>query len=494
MSYRPIGGRRNRSAAWQWGLIGFIPGLFCGLIIMVGVVLQGSLLEFIVPTSTPQVITEVVNIVLSPTVDSNAPTSTPFTEVIVVTATPDPNAVNAGAQTVQQPTTDPNTAQRVQQPTTDPASLQPTTVDSVAVEPTIPPTTVPTFTPAPTEAPVSEVPEILQSIRSLTVTIPGGTYTMGTSPSEVVQAVEECTTRDAGACLAAYGEDSYPAHPITLNPFVMETTEVTFNQFVTFLNVQGPNSHLNGCAGFPCIETRNENPDAVITFDSANYSIVETLAEHPVYGVTWYGAREYCETIGRRLPTEAEWERAARGDDGRIYPWGNTWDNALAKTNRPVDTPPGTFPVGSYPTGASPFGVLDMAGNIAEWVSDWYGEQYYAQQASQGNVQNPTGPINGLQKVLRGGSWNSVPFFTRTVHRQSWDPADSQRWIGFRCVGEPQGANAVGSTGAGLDPQSLGADIPDAPVETPIPNAQPTLAPPPESQQSGETTETTSAG
>lgn len=486
MSYRPIGGRRNRSAAWQWGLIGFIPGLFCGLIVMVGVVLQGSLLDFIVPTSTPQVITEVVNIVLSPTVDPSVPSATPLTEFVVVTATPDPSG--AGAQSVIEPTADLS----AEQPTTD-LTAQATTVDSVQVVPTTQPTLEPTQPPAPTEAPVSQVPEILLSIRSLTVTIPGGTFTMGTSPSEVVQAVEECTTRDAGACLAAYGEDSYPAHPVTLNPYVMETTEVTFNQYVTFLNARGANTHLNGCSGFPCIETRNENPDAVITFDSANYSIVETLAEHPVYGVTWYGAREYCESVGRRLPTEAEWEYAARGDDGRIYPWGNTWDNAFAKTNRPADAPPGTFPVGSYPSGGSQFGVLDLAGNVAEWVSDWYGEQYYAQQASQGNAQNPTGPVTGLQKVLRGGSWNSVPFFARTPHRQSWDPADSQRWIGFRCVGEPDNAAAVGATG--LDPQSLGADVPVAsPASTTQANAQPTLAPPPESNQSDETTESTSAG
>ena len=479
MSYRPIGGRRNRSAAWQWGLLGFIPGLFCGLIIMVGVIFQGSLLEFIVPTSTPQVVTTVVNIVLSPTVDPNVPSPTPLTEFIVVTATPDPNGVAGGAQTVPQPTTD--------------SVLQPTTVDSVAVQPTTIPTTLPTPVPAPTEAPVNEVPEVLMAIRSLTVSIPGGTFTMGTSPSEVVQAVEECTTRDAGACLAAYGEDSYPAHPVTLNPFLMETTEVTFSQFVTFLNVLGPNSHLNGCSGIPCIETRNENPDAVITFDSANYSIVETLAEHPVYGATWFGARDYCEAIGRRLPTEAEWERAARGDDGRIYPWGNTWDTALAKTNRPVDTPPGSFPVGSYPAGASPYGVLDMAGNVSEWVGDWYGEQFYAQQASQGTVINPTGPITGLQKVLRGGSWNTVPFFTRTVHRQSWDPEDGQRWIGFRCAANPDDGTVIGSTG--VDPQALGADVPDAPPEnTPIPNAQPTQPPPPEANQSEETTESASAG
>ncbi len=484
MSYRPIGGRRNRSAAWQWGLLGFIPGLFCGLIIMVGVVLQGSLLEFIIPTSTPQVITEVVNIVLSPTVDASVPSPTPLTEFIVITATPD-ESLAGSAQTLAQPTQDISVA------STD-IVAQATTIDSVAVEPTTMPTTAPSLTPAPTNAPVNEVPEILQSIRSLTVSIPGGTFTMGTSPSEVVQAVEECTTRDAGACLAAYGEDSYPAHPVTLNPYVMETTEVTFSQYVTFLNSRGANSHLNGCSGFPCIETRNENPDAVITFDSANYSIVETLAEHPVYAVTWYGAREYCEAIGRRLPTEAEWERAARGDDGRIYPWGNSWDNAFAKTNRPADAAPGSFPVASYPSGTSPYGVLDLAGNVAEWVSDWYGEQYYAQQA-QGNATNPTGPVTGLQKVLRGGSWNSVPFFARTVHRQSWDPADSQRWIGFRCADVPQDTAAVGITGT--DPQALGANVPNTPPEsTPVPNAQPTQPPPPESNQSGEETESTSAG
>lgn len=478
MSYRPIGGRRNRSAAWQWGLLGFIPGLFCGLIVMVGVILQGSLLEFIIPTPTPQVITEVVNIVMSPTVDTSIPSPTPMTEFIIVTATPS-DAEDAGSQSVAQPTTD--------------TAVQPTTVDSVAVEPTAIPTNIPVSTPTLTPPPVNEVPEVLRAIRSLTVSIPGGTFTMGTTPSEVVQAVEECTTRDSGTCLAAYGEDSYPAHPVTVNPFLMETTEVTFSQYVTFLNTLGPSSHLNSCSGFPCIETRNENPDAVITFDSANYSIVETLAEHPVYGVTWYGASEYCKAIGRRLPTEAEWERAARGDDGRIYPWGNAWDNALAKTNRPVDAPPGSFPVGSYPAGASQFGVLDMAGNVAEWVSDWYGEQFYAQQASQGTVTNPTGPVAGLQKVLRGGSWNTVPFFTRTVHRQSWDPADSQRWIGFRCASDPEDTSAIGSTG--LDPQQLGSDVPAAPPEDNSPqNAQPTLAAPPEANQSEDTTESTSAG
>lgn len=478
MSYRKIGGRRSRSAAWQWGFIGFIPGLFCGLITMIAVIAQGSLLEYIVPIPTPQVITNVEYIVLSPTTDFSLPTSTPRREIIVITATPDP-AVAAVIDSAS---------------TASPAPV--VSLGSVAVQPAAA-TAMPSATSAPASVAI-QVAEALRAIRSLTVSVPGGTFSMGTSPGEVAQAIEECTARDGGSCLAAYSEDSYPAHLVTVDSFVIETTEVTFSQYVTFLNTQGPNSHLSGCAGFPCIYSRNESTDAVITFDSANYSIVDTLAQHPVYGVTWYGARGYCEAVGRRLPTEAEWERAARGDDGRIYPWGNVWDNALAKTNRPLDTPPGPFQVGSYPLGASPYGVADMAGNAAEWVSDWYNERYYAQLAAQAAVLNPTGPVAGLQKVLRGGSWNSVPFFSRAVHRQSsdpsWDAEDSnaKRWIGFRCAADPSNAAVIGSSGQ--NPATLGLDVPLAPQNTSLPNAQPTQPPPPEARQSDQTTTSNSAG
>ena len=395
MTYRPIGGRRQRNAAWQWVVIGFIPGLFCGLSIMIGIIFEGTLLDVVLPTPLPRVETTVVHVVMTATEDPNKPSATPVTEFVVVTATPDPalSAGGLGAVAVSSPL-----------PAADGAAT--------AALPSSPlPTALPTDTAAPVAQPPVQVPDILQVLRSLAVTVPGGTFTMGTLPAEVIVAVEECTVRDSGACLATYAEDSYPAHAVTVDAFLMETTEVTLEQYVAFLNIRGPGSHLNGCAGFPCIQTRNESADAPIVFDSANYSIPGILPQYPAYGMTWYGAREYCETIGRRLPTEAEWERAARGDDGRIYPWGNAWDNALAKTNRPLDTAPGPLPIASFPLGASVFGVYDLAGNMAEWVSDWYSERYYAAVAGQGTVVNPPGSSDGSTKGLARGILEQRAFF-----------------------------------------------------------------------------------
>ena len=336
-------------------------------------------------------------------------------------------------------------------------------------------------------------PAILESTRSLAVTIPGGVFTVGTTPVEVAEAVNECI-RDGGTCEASYAEDSFPAHEVMVDSYLFETTEVTFEQYVTFLNVRGPDTHINGCAGFPCIQTQNESLDAPITFDGANYSIGVGLSQHPVYGVTYYGALAYCEAVGRRLPTEAEWERAARADDDRIFPWGNRWDSALAKTNRPLDTPPGSFPVGSYPLGASIYGVYDMAGNVAEWVSGLVQRTLLSGAGRLGYVGQSHRPV--------GRSTESAA--RRLLERRAiLQPRDaspigiSGRVISagsvFRCAEDPPDTDAIGSSN--LNPATLGVDVPAAPPQsTGVINAQPTLPSPPEANRSDDAGTSNSAG
>jgi formylglycine-generating enzyme required for sulfatase activity len=309
--------------------------------------------------------------------------------------------------------------------------------------------------------------------------VEGGTFTMGTTAAEVLTAVNICVDQ-GGNCQVTFGEDSNPPHPVTLNAFRIEQTEVTYEQYLAFLNWMGPRSHLNGCDGFPCLATLNETDISNVTFDSANYRVRPEINSFPVANVTWYGARSYCEAVGRRLPTEAEWERASRGSDGRIYPWGNTLDLTLSNTSSRTDLTPeqrGAVEVGSYPTTASsPYGVQDLSGNVAEWVHDFYSPTYYSQQEAAG--LNPQGPPVGTERVLRGGSWDARIFFARSVHRQSLAPDQAVIWAGFRCAADAGTGDDGGDT-AGID---LGtqpdAVVPGASEET-TSNSQPTLPPPP---------------
>ena len=148
--------------------------------------------------------------------------------------------------------------------------------------------------------------------------------------------------------------------------------------------------------------------------------------DHPVVNVSWEDAAAYAQWAGAALPTEAQWEKAARGTDARVYPWGNEWDGAKC-----VNSTQSTKPVGGIPAGASPYGCLDMAGNVWEWCADWYDAGYY----KNAPARNPTGPATSTSRVLRGGSWlTPVPDVFRAAYRFWLNPGDRNDYFGFRCV------------------------------------------------------------
>lgn len=206
--------------------------------------------------------------------------------------------------------------------------------------------------------------------------------------------------------------DEQPAHQIYLDAFYIDRYEVTNVLYKA------------------CVDTGTcDPPTSTSHYNSSQY------AQHPVVNVNWYMAKEYCEWRGGRLPTEAEWEKAARGTDSRYYPWGNYNDIDCLDANfydalNIVYCVGDTKPVGSYYRGYSPYGAYDMAGNVWEWAADWYSSDYYASSPAS----NPLGPDNGGNRVLRGGSWSSPPHDIGTANRDGSDPLKANNTIGFRCA------------------------------------------------------------
>jgi formylglycine-generating enzyme required for sulfatase activity len=225
---------------------------------------------------------------------------------------------------------------------------------------------------------------------AIVVNVPAGNFIMG-------------STEDEGK------PDERPQHQVYVSEFLIDKTEATWRQFRKFVNATGkplPPTPIWG------------TPDG-----------------YPVSFILWEEAREYCEWVGGRLPTEAEWEKAARGIDGRNYPWGKEWDPG--RCNSIDGGPHRPESAGSFPDCVSTYGVLDMSGSMWEWCADWYGENYY----SIGSSRDPEGPPSGRLRVIRGGAWMSQPLWMRAAYRFKVPVSTRKADHGFRCVHDPPEKN-----------------------------------------------------
>jgi formylglycine-generating enzyme required for sulfatase activity len=215
--------------------------------------------------------------------------------------------------------------------------------------------------------------------------------------------------------------DEKPQHRVGLSGYWMDKTEVT-------------NAMYAKCVQAGTCQTHKMN----ISYTRDSYYSNVEFANYPVVYVTWDDAQVYCAWAGRKLPTEAQWEAAARGPDGRKYPWGNSppscnllnYTITLSANFGLSNSCTGdTTAVGKYPKGASLYGILDLAGNVWEWVTDWKGPNYLVEPH-----QDPLGPPNGENRVIRGGYYFTDAKYVRATMRVGHDPKDATDYIGFRCA------------------------------------------------------------
>lgn len=230
---------------------------------------------------------------------------------------------------------------------------------------------------------------------------------------------------------------------VYLDAYWLDRTEVTNDQFKQFADATGYKTAAEKQGwGYDYVAGKWEQVPGLtwLTPLGTGSSIADKTKLAAVL-VNWNDASAYCTWAGKRLPTEAEWEKAARGTDGRIFPWGNAWDGTklnFCDTNCSYGWKDGSAndgyaesaPVGSYPQGASPYGALDMAGNVWEWVADWFTPDNFKNLAAR----NPTGPISGDTKVVRGGAWSIDQTYARTTSRFNMIPDFRQRSLGMRCA------------------------------------------------------------
>jgi len=288
--------------------------------------------------------------------------------------------------------------------------------------------------------------------------IPPGKFLMGSTQFEVDRLVRECTEDELPIkeCWGRF-QDEQPRHPVTIDTFYLDRYEVNndlFEKFVLATKYQTTAERKGGAFGLDGKGTwANINGAQWRQPDGRLNVFTSKHGDHPVVAVSWEDAHAYCKHYGKRLPTEAEWEYAARAETTIRYWWGNEWTYGNARLGQVAnirdrtanlvlklanvtpqydDSFSQTAPVGSYE--ANPWGLHDMNGNVVEWTADWYAEDYYQQTSTL----NPQGPAHGKTRVVRGGSWIDLPLAVRSASRFGTLPETSLGTTGFRCAQDPK--------------------------------------------------------
>jgi formylglycine-generating enzyme required for sulfatase activity len=278
-------------------------------------------------------------------------------------------------------------------------------------------TPVPVATSLPTSPPQSLQGRTVDGMTM--VFVPGGRFDMGSTDAEIAAAIDLCREH-YGICNSWYYERESPLHTVELSGFWLDQTEVANAQFEM------------------CVDAGVCQEPTTCREGEATYGKVDA-SDHPVVCVSWNDADTYCRWVGGRLPTEAEWEYAFRGEARFIYPWGDSFDgerlnycdvncDAFHADNRYDDGFTMAAAVSAHVRDVSWIGVEGMAGNVSEWVADWLGDY------EPGPVTNPLGPPSGSEKVVKGGNWFFHPTYCRGAIRASVEEDRRQTWLGFRCA------------------------------------------------------------
>jgi formylglycine-generating enzyme len=288
------------------------------------------------------------------------------------------------------------------------------------------------------------------TIRDGMAYIPAGPFVRGSTPDDVAY-FERLCTESCTDCHRDYFEDELPQRIITLAAFYIDVYETTNAQFQRFVAATGyvTTAEINGYSFVMGIHERTaRGQSAFVRVSGADWqhpqgpgTSIEDRMNHPVVHVSWEDATAYATWVSKRLPTEAEWEKACRGPDGRLFPWGDVWDpyagNYVRVDPDGLGYAEGTQEVGQYPQGISVYGVHDMLGNVSEWVADLYDPDYYAIAPERNPYNSVVGSsIRGVQHVRRGGGWATRPGYLHAAWRID-RPDNTNDNCGFRCARYP---------------------------------------------------------